>query len=538
VANLFLYDQAMSEAQAESQHRAWPWTEILPGDEEWRGATSTITITYDCDPLYRLASASYSAGAEYECTYDAVGNRQTMTSPDGETSYTYDAANRLTSVGGVAYTWDANGNLTSDGVRSYSYDHANRLTQVTQGSVTAQYVYNGDGVRISKIVAGETTEYALDLLATLPVVISDTDAVYLYGLDIIAQQQSERLYYMHDGLGSVRQLVDTTGQVEANYAYDPFGVPVVEGDESNPYQYTGEAWDAEVGLLYLRARYYQPEVGRFVSRDPWTGSTGRPQAMSGPYTYVGNNPATYVDPTGMWRWADAAFVYHRVIEDYYALTPENPYRQLEYPIPGTPHHRPDMFDSETGDVYEIKAWFEQAQGVVQVKMYVAELLAAATRGELAGEKLGRAYNWNSTPFHPGTRINWGAEFRIRMPGFPAADLVADCVGEGVVVYWLEPNSLSLLAKVPFLVPNKRLVKPPNWVPGLRPARQPGYTMSVQQACGYGLIGLGVGVIAVTIVEDFLTLGGGSFDDALTVPAGIYFIDYGQRLAVFVPAPVP
>jgi hypothetical protein len=50
--------------------------------------------------------------------------------------------------------------------------------------------------------------------------------------------------------------------------------------------------------------------------------------------------------------------------------------------------------------------------------------------------------------------------------------------------------------------------------------------------------LGVGVIAVTIVEDFLTLGGGSFDDALTVPAGIYFIDYGQRLAVFVPAPVP
>jgi YD repeat-containing protein len=70
----------------------------------------------------------------------------------------------------------------------FTYDHANRLTQVTQGSLTTQYVYNGDGVRTSKTVAGETTEYALDLLATLPVVISDTDAVYLYGLDIIAQQ--------------------------------------------------------------------------------------------------------------------------------------------------------------------------------------------------------------------------------------------------------------------------------------------------------------------------------------------------------------
>jgi len=71
--------------------------------------------------------------------------------------------------------------------------------------MTTQFAYNGDGVRTSNTVAGDTAEYALDLLATLPVVISDTDAVYLYGLDIIAQQQAERLYYMHDGLGSVRQ---------------------------------------------------------------------------------------------------------------------------------------------------------------------------------------------------------------------------------------------------------------------------------------------------------------------------------------------
>ena len=72
------------------------------------------------------------------------------------------------------------------------------------------------------------------LKATLPVVISDTEAVYLYGLDIIAQQQSGRLYYVHAGLGSVRQLLDSTGDVETNYAYDPFGVPVVAGDASNP----------------------------------------------------------------------------------------------------------------------------------------------------------------------------------------------------------------------------------------------------------------------------------------------------------------
>ena len=84
-----------------------------------------------------------------------------MGSPVGEVSYTYDAANRLTSVGGVSYTWDDNGNLTSDGVLSYTYDHANRLTQVTEGSLTTQFAYNGDGVRASKTTGGDTTQYVL-----------------------------------------------------------------------------------------------------------------------------------------------------------------------------------------------------------------------------------------------------------------------------------------------------------------------------------------------------------------------------------------
>jgi RHS repeat-associated protein len=147
-------------------------------------------------------------------------------------------------------------------------------------------------------VDSATTQYALDLAATLPVVISDTEAVYLYGLDIIAQQQSERLYHAHDGLGSVRQLLDTTGQIETNYAYDRFGVPLVGGEVYNPYQYTGEAWDGEVELLYLRARYYQPEVGRFVTKDPWIGNPRAPATLNR-YVYAVNNPANYTDPTGM-----------------------------------------------------------------------------------------------------------------------------------------------------------------------------------------------------------------------------------------------
>ena len=138
----------------------------------------------------------------------------------------------------------------------------------------------------------------LHVAAPLPVVISDTEAVYLYGLDIIAQQQAERLYYVHDGLGSVRQLVDTTGQIATNYAYDPFGVPLVGGEVYNPYQYTGEAWDAEVGLLYLRARYYQPEVGRFITDDPWQGDIWRPGSLN-KYSYVRSSPVTRTDPEGL-----------------------------------------------------------------------------------------------------------------------------------------------------------------------------------------------------------------------------------------------
>jgi RHS repeat-associated protein len=153
-------------------------------------------------------------------------------------------------------------------------------------------------VRTSKTVGGDTTDYVLDLMATLPVVISDTEAVYLYGLDVIAQQQAERLYYVHDGLGSVRQLVGTTGQIDTNYAYDPFGVPLVEGEVYNPYQYTGEAWDAEVELLYLRARYYQPEVGRFVTKDPWDGNLQQPATLNA-FVYATNNPVNLVDPSGL-----------------------------------------------------------------------------------------------------------------------------------------------------------------------------------------------------------------------------------------------
>ena len=158
-----------------------------------------VTITYTYDPLGRLKSTVYATGQRFDYTYDPVGNRLSESHALGSTSYTYDIANRLTSVGGVTYSWDNNGNLLSDGVYTYSYDYANRLTTVTQGSTTlSTYVYNGNGDRLSQTVNGlsgaATTHFTLDLNPStgsgqatgLTQVLDDGENAYLYGRGRIA----------------------------------------------------------------------------------------------------------------------------------------------------------------------------------------------------------------------------------------------------------------------------------------------------------------------------------------------------------------
>jgi RHS repeat-associated protein len=155
---------------------------------------------------------------------------------------------------------------------------------------------------VAKTVDGVTTAYVLDPAAGLTQVLQETTAgqttSYMYGHDLLAQYDSGTwAYHVNDGLGSVRQLADPAGQVVQSHSFSPFGVPL-GGSGGEPYGFTGEQWDASAGLVFLRARYYAPATGRFLSKDLWTGDQLWPQALN-PYVYVVNNPINLIDPSGL-----------------------------------------------------------------------------------------------------------------------------------------------------------------------------------------------------------------------------------------------
>jgi RHS repeat-associated protein len=282
----------------------------------------TRVITYTYDDLNRLLAATYSTGETFTYVYDAIGNRSVMTDAAGRHTYTYDAANRgyrLTNVDGITYTadtehpadkkhpLDARGNLIHDGVYTYTYDTAGRMVRAESLTATLVYTYtsaalsasNGDGLLVTQGTSATVSTFTWDLALRLPQVLGTSDSRHLYGYGRIGVRQDDTWHYpLPDALGSARQWTDGTGSLDYAAGYTPFGEPMwQQGSAPAPWGYTGEHWNANVGLLYLRARWYDPTVGRFTQRDLFPGFGESPRTQHD-YVYGLNNPVRFTDPSG------------------------------------------------------------------------------------------------------------------------------------------------------------------------------------------------------------------------------------------------
>jgi RHS repeat-associated protein len=292
---------------------------------------------YGYDELYRLTSDTVTiAGLSQYAkafVYDDVGNRQTQTttigpagSPgvpvQGTLTYGYDERDRLTSeaLGAnppTTYGWDADGNLTTkSGEATYAWDRENRLVRVTKTDGTVvENTYDFDGTRVRTVTtpsggAASTTSFLVDTSGSLSHVVAETNGAgalvvhYVRGDDLLALMRPNgsggwaSRFYHADHIGSVRRLTDESGAITDGYTYTAFGELLGHtGSDPQPYAFTGEPYDPNVGFQYHRARWMDPSNGRFTGVDPFEGVPADPLSLHR-YLYAAANPVGNSDPTG------------------------------------------------------------------------------------------------------------------------------------------------------------------------------------------------------------------------------------------------
>ncbi len=260
--------------------------------------------TYNLDELNRVSSVDYPTGDDVSYTYDDNGNIHTMTVGATTTTYTYDNAGELTSDGTNTFSYDENGNLTGDGASSYSYDYANQLTSATADSTTTDFAYDGHGTRASQTTGEDTTDYLYDTQSGLPQLVDDGTNAYLQQDGAVAQidGSDDPSYPLDDALGSVRSVTDGNGGLIGTADYNAFGS--LRSGDALPLGFNGEQSDSATGLTYLRARYLDPSIGRFISADTVQPNAPGTQGYN-LYAYTANNPMSWIDPSGhsaMTQW--------------------------------------------------------------------------------------------------------------------------------------------------------------------------------------------------------------------------------------------
>ncbi len=275
----------------------------------------TWSYSYDADgQLDQAVFASTNPSVPSQnlaYSYDAMGNRITTVINGVTTAYTTNDMNEYTSVGGVTYTYDADGNLTSDGTNTYAYNALNQLISITGPGGTTTFTYDALGLQVAATTNGQTTENLIDPTCCGNLVGQFTSsgsliADYSYGLGLTSQvTTSGSSYYDFDAAGSTVGLNNSSGAYSDTYSYLPFGGSLTSTQSvANPFQFLAEAraTTESSSLDLVRGRYYDTALGRYLSENPLQLEGGDLNF----YRYRLNSPTESTEPMGTCCFQDAA----------------------------------------------------------------------------------------------------------------------------------------------------------------------------------------------------------------------------------------
>lgn len=304
IAN-FAADDSVNSRYDYSYDQLGQQTEVTTLDGSW---------SYSYDSIGQLTGAVFtSTNAEIPdqnltYLYDAAGNRISTVVNGDTTEYSTNNLNQYETVGNAVYNYDGDGNLISktegENSETYEYNSENRLVRVidTEGNETL-YEYDPLGNRTATVYNGERTEYLIDPFG-LGDVVGEYDnegnlvANYTHGIGLVSRSENDdSAYYDNDAIGSIIGLTDGAGNQVNSYLYRPYGQELAETETiANPFEFVGQ-WgvtEERNGLDFMRARFYDPEDGRFNSTDPLGFASGDTNL----YRYAFNVPNTLVDPSG------------------------------------------------------------------------------------------------------------------------------------------------------------------------------------------------------------------------------------------------